>query len=50
VLSPKETPEGPVFTVQGNMEPLSGLPIVMLLAAPRDSYGFTSMKLEIQIE
>ena len=37
VLSPKETPEGPVFTVQGNMEPLSGLPIVMLLAA---SQGF----------
>ena len=35
VLAPKETPDGPVFTVEGNMDLLSGLPDVMLLVAPQ---------------
>ena len=35
VLSPKYTPDGPVFTVEGNMDLFSGLPDAMLLAAPQ---------------
>jgi hypothetical protein len=34
VLAPKETPDGPVFTVEGNLDLFSGLPDVMLLVAP----------------
>ena len=35
VLTPKETPDGPVFTVEGNMDLFSGLPDAMLLVAPQ---------------
>jgi site-specific DNA recombinase len=35
VLAPKQTPDGPVFTVEGNLDLFSGLPDVMLLAAPQ---------------
>jgi site-specific DNA recombinase len=34
VLAPKDTPDGPVFTVEGNLDLFSGLPDVMLLVAP----------------
>jgi hypothetical protein len=37
VLSPKETPDGPVFAVEGNLDLFSGLPDVMLLVAPQST-------------
>jgi hypothetical protein len=41
VLAPKDTPDGAVFTVEGNLELFSGLPDVMLLVAPQ---GFTCIE------
>jgi DNA invertase Pin-like site-specific DNA recombinase len=44
VLAPKESPDGPVFTVEGSLDLFSGVPDVMLLAAPRTHHVIPSTK------